>query len=476
MDRRRISPTIVFGVPVQYFTGISGTVLLLAGMLFAALLPVGDAVAQGKTKVVNISNVERVGTLTVSINKSETIKFDKAVSDVVVGSSKIVDVIPMTNQVVYVLGKEIGATNMSLYDEEKQLIAVVDILVSYDIANLQAKLREVLPREWVTVRNLNGKVYLGGEVSGAPAAAQALAIAEQFAPGSVTNGIKVRAPQQVMLEVRFVEATRSAGRELGINVTAVTKNLNVTTGLNLATGSTPFGRVLTNLLGVGQNRIDVLINALEQKGTIRTLAEPNLVALSGDKASFLAGGEFPFPVAQDNNTITIEFKKFGVGLEFTPTVLNDGQINLKIEPEVSQLDTTRTLRLQTIEIPTLVVRRASTTIELRDGQSFAIAGLLQANNTKTLSQLPWVGDVPVLGSLFRSASYQKNETDLVIIVTPRLVKPVTAPGKLATPLDGRRPTNDLDYFLLGKSETPREEVERWRLPGIDVGTDGHIVK
>ncbi len=457
---------------------------LTACVLRNAMLAVCAAVAisstlvtaDAKTRVVNISNVERVGTLRVSINKSETIKFDKAVSDAVVGSSTIVDVIPMTNRILYILGKEVGTTNLSLYDEEKQLIAVIDLVVSYDIKSLQDKLREVMPREWITVRSLNGRILLSGNVSSAPAAAQAISIAEQYAPGAVTNSLAVRSPQQVMLEVRFVEANRSAGRELGVDFTGLSGKLTARSGLGLATGNTPFGSIFTALLGGGKNQIDLLIRALEQKGTVRTLAEPNLVALSGDKASFLAGGEFPFPVAQDNNTITIEFKKFGVGLEFTPTVLSDGQINLKIEPEVSQLDNTRTLRLQTIQIPTIIVRRASTTVELRDGQSFAIAGLLQSNNTKTLSQLPWIADVPVLGALFRSASYQRNETDLIIIVTPRLVRPVTAPGKLATPLDGRVPGNDVDLFLLGKSERPREAFERKKLPANEIGLDGHILQ
>jgi pilus assembly protein CpaC len=317
---------------------------------------------------------------------------------------------------------------------------------------------------------------LSGNLSDTVAVAKALAVAEQYAPGAVTSALTVRSPQQVMLEVRFVEATRSAGRELGLNVSALTHGAAATTGLGLATGSIPFGTILTRLLGSGNNEIDVVLRALERNGTVRTLAEPNLVALSGDKASFLAGGEFPFPVAQDNNRVTIEFKKFGVGLIFTPTVLADKLINVKIEPEVSQLDTTRTPQLNSIEIPSLTVRRANTTVELRDGQSFAIAGLLQTSNTKTLSQLPWIGDVPVLGALFRSASFQRNETDLVIIVTPRLVRPTDAPVKLATPLDDRLPANDSDFFLLGKSEIPKSVLEIMNSRDGSHATVGHIVK
>jgi pilus assembly protein CpaC len=176
------------------------------------------------------------------------------------------------------------------------------------------------------------------------------------------------------------------------------------------------------------------------------------VALSGDTASFLAGGEFPFPVQASHDRITVEFKKFGVGLAFTPTVLGDGLINLKIEPEVSEIDPTNTIRISDTEIPGLIVRRAATTLELRDGQSFALAGLLQTTNFADQREVPWIGQVPVLGTLFKSAAYQRKETDLVIIVTPRLIKPARPGDKIATPLDGRVAANDIEFFLKGQQE------------------------
>ena len=306
-------------------------------------------------------------------------------------------------------------------------------------------------------------------------------IAKQFG-ADVINSMKVNSPQQVMLEVRFVEASRSAGRELGVNWQVVQENLlnggsgvaaAVGTG-SLISGAVPFGSVVGRMLSNGV-KADALIEALEERGLARRLAEPNLVALSGDTASFLAGGEFPFPVSNDNDKITIEFKKFGIGLAFTPTVLGDGQINLKIEPEVSELDTTNFVQAA-CEIPSLTVRRASTTVELRDGQSFAIAGLLQSNQIKNQRQLPWIGDVPVLGALLRSAAWQKKETDLVIIVTPRLVKP-GAPGRRArTPLDKSMPGNDPEFFLRGQSEITAP-MER-RLKGRSDGSAppvGHIL-
>jgi pilus assembly protein CpaC len=221
--------------------------------------------------------------------------------------------------------------------------------------------------------------------------------------------------------------------------------------LGLASNNVPFGAAIARLLD-GGTKADVIVQALEKRGLARRLAEPNLVALSGDTASFLAGGEFPFPVAAENNRITVEFKKFGVGLAFTPTVLDDGLINVKIEPEVSELDPTTTIRVENVEVPSLIIRRAQTTIELRDGQSFAVAGLLSANNFKNQKQLPWIGEVPVLGTLFRSAAFQKKETDLVIIVTPHLVKPARPGEKLVTPLDGRVSSNDREFFLRGQQE------------------------
>lgn len=190
----------------------------------------------------------------------------------------------------------------------------------------------------------------------------------------------------------------------------------------------------------------------------RTLAEPNLVALSGDTASFLAGGEYPVPVPGTLGSVTIEYKRYGVGLAFTPTVLGDGLINMKIEPEVSELDHSRPVQIQGWSIPPLIVRRASTTVELRDGQSFVIGGLLQSVGQNQINQLPWLGDIPVLGALFRSASYQKRETDLAIIVTPRLVRPARPGDVIKTPLDGSLPANDKDLFLMGRTEVRRADA------------------
>jgi pilus assembly protein CpaC len=324
---------------------------------------------------------------------------------------------------------------------------------------------------------------LGGSAPDGVTVDKAMTIAKQFG-ADVINAVRVNAPQQVMLEVRFVEASRSASRDLGVNWQVVQQKLAATgsngiqaaTGVaGLVSGATPFGTILGSMLGNGV-QADVLVKALEERGIVRRLAEPNLIALSGDTASFLAGGEFPIPVASNLGQVSVEFKKYGVGLAFTPTVLGDGLINLKIEPEVSQIDPTTVITVGAITIPALIVRRANTTVELRDGQSFAIAGLLQSTNSADQSQLPWLADVPILGALARSAAYQKKETDLVIIVTPRLVRPARPGDVLRTPLDGSRPANDPEFFLLGQSEITKP-IER-RLKGRSDGSAppiGHIL-
>lgn len=209
---------------------------------------------------------------------------------------------------------------------------------------------------------------------------------------------------------------------------------------------------------VGGENIDIRLRALEEKGIIRTLAEPNLVSLSGDTASFLAGGEFPIPVSSRDNEVTVEFKKFGVSLDFTPTVLGDGLVNLRVRPEVSALDRGNGIRASNIDIPGISVRRADTTVELHDGQAFAIAGLLQNNYTNDVRQTPWIGNVPVLGSLFSSKRYQRNETELIIIVTPRLVQPFSHPEGVASPLDAVSEPTEAEFFLLGKTTGDAAEI------------------
>jgi pilus assembly protein CpaC len=242
----------------------------------------------------------------------------------------------------------------------------------------------------------------------------------------------------------------------------------------------PFGVALASLATKGGS-LDVTLTALEEKGLIRRLAEPDLIALSGDTAAFLAGGEFPVPVAQPGSVgaaavITVQWKPFGVELTFVPTVFANGIINLRLAPSVSELDFTNTVVISGSSIPSLTKREARTTIELRDGQSFAIAGLLQARNRRGISQLPWIGSVPVLGALFRSSAYQQEETDLVVIVTPHLVAPSVPGQRLATPLDNYLPTNDVDFFLMGDMEQ-KKKFRNYITSGGDIqGPYGHMIR
>ncbi len=388
--------------------------------------------------------------IAVPVSKSSVLSTRTGFSTIVVSRPEIADVVPMTDHSFYLQGKQVGATNLLLYNKARRLVDIVEVRVSHDIASLQRDLALVLPGEHIQAHAAAFGIYLSGKASSAPVAERARELAERYAPGAVTNGIAIAGKQQVLLEVRFIEASRLAIKELGLG--SLLQNLgrfsfSTSAGLVSGVGANTTGSVQTS---IGGTNIDVLLNALEQKGVVHTLAKPNLIALSGDTASFLAGGEFPFPVANRNDNITIEFRQFGIGLAFTPTVLGGKLINLKVVPEVSQLDQRNAVRIKGVEIPSLTVRRANTTVELRDGQSFAIAGLYQSAYANMARQTPWLGSVPVLGALFRSTRFQRNETELVILVTPHLVSPVDDIKDLKTPLSGTREPGDAELFLNGK--------------------------
>src|SRR3954452_8202027 len=462
--------------------GLLKTALRAGLMLTAAPLATGVVLAPAHAREIELAAGRQALTVKVSIGKSEGVRTGESFSEVIVSDPDVADAIPLTDRSLSVLGKKIGTARVSVYGEAKKLVGVFDIEVSYDTSRLGSELAQRFPHARFRVSSVNGRIMLSGSAPNAMMVDQALTVAKQFG-ADVINAVKVGAPQQVMLEVRFVEASRSASRELGVNwrvfgnaLASGGTGVGVAVGAaDLLSGSAPFGTIVGKLLGSGV-QADGLLQALEERGVIRRLAEPNLTALSGDTASFLAGGEFPIPVSSNLGNVTVEFKKYGVGLAFTPTVLGDGVINLKIEPEVSQIDPTTSINIGAISVPALIVRRANTTVELRDGQSFAIAGLLQAINTADQKQLPWLADVPILGTLARSAAYQKKETDLVIIVTPRLVRPARPGDVLRTPLDGSRPANDPEFFLLGQSEIT-VPMER-RIKGISDGRApaiGHIL-
>ena len=450
---------------------LAGIVLVAAG----ALAPV-----RAQVEMVEIGE-GRVGAVRATVGKSHTLQTNRGFVDLVVGDIEVADVMPLTDRTLYVLGKKVGTTNVSVYDGSKQLVGIIDVEVGYNTARIAADMDRISPGSAARVSSANGRTVLSGEMADAAATAKAVGLARQYGP-DVVNDLVVRSPQKVMLEVRFVEASRNAGKELGINWRVVGKNFGsatsaalnfaAATGSGLPTGNAPFGALIGRVLSGGVEA-DVLVQALEERGLARRLAEPNLITMSGEKASFLAGGEFPIPVSSDGDRITIDYKKFGVSLAFTPTVLANGVINLRIEPEVSQLDYTNVVRTASVAVPALIVRRANTVVELRDGQSFAIAGLLQSMNHETQEQLPWIAEVPILGALFRSAAFERKETDLAIIVTPRLVKPAKPGQRLKTPLDNTAPANDADLFLVGRQEVG---IEKARLSGTaPLPPRGHIL-
>ncbi len=407
---------------------------------------------------------------------SQTLRTDKSFTDIVVADPDIADAVPLTDSSIYVLGKKVGITSVSIYNADKALVGVLQVEITNDAPRAAQEIRRSAG-ERVRVGTEAGKIVLDGEVRDAVAADRAARIARSHG-GEIINQLRVKGSQQVMLEVRFIEISRQASRDIGVRIESFGSNGAVSGGRSgrgqigvagfaagasaLASGgaAAPFGSIIGQLVRGGTN-IDVLIQALEEQGVARRLAEPNLITMSGEKASFLAGGEIPIPVAQQQGQISIEFKKFGVGLAFTPTVLSGGLINLRIEPEVSQIDaTTEAIRIGSITIPRIIVSRASTVVELKSGQSFAIAGLLQNTTTATTEQLPWVADIPVLGALFRSKNFQQRETELAIIVTPHLVQPSRPGQKLRTPLDNTKPGNDVDQFVLGRTEVPADGYRR----------------
>jgi len=487
---------------------------LVVGLVAAIIFAVASPTLQAQPE-------PPVRHIVITVNKSQVVSFPAPFKTASIASTDIADVTPLTDRSLYIQGKKIGTTSISIFDQNTQLMALLDLEVTIDTRDLQGKIRATTRNNSIRVSSSNGEVVLSGVAPDAVTADRAVSIAKTLVKSvDIINAMTVAPSQQVMLKVRFLEAARAAERDLGFNWFATnragtrglstglgTPNIGPTTtqtttanggtvtqsgatntgGISIiqsagalasiATGG-PFAVGLAHLAG-GNTNIDVMISALETKGLVRRLAEPDLVALSGDEARFLAGGEFPVPqigaTSAGFTTPTFEFKKFGVSLVFVPTVLSGGAINLRLAPEVSELDFANAVTISGTTIPSLVVRNARTTIELRDGQSFAIAGMFQSRNTRAENQVPWIGSVPILGTLFQSSAFQNNETDLVIIVTVHLVKPATPSDRLATPLDQRLPSNDVDFFINRQNEVPKRYSDYVTSGGNVNGPYGYIL-
>ena len=425
--------------------------------------------------------------LTLAINKSQTLRVPRPFARIAIGNPKIADVSPVTSSVAYLLGKEIGTTNLTMYDRSGAVIAVVDVTVTPDAMGLKQKLAEVMPTENLGVQVANDRLILSGTATSAAAVQRAITIAQAYAPEKVINMTGVGTAQQILLEVRFAEMQRGTAKTLGIDTLAFGGQSDGSLARTSGAVSVPGVGVAGGFSGVFNfPGFSFRLQALEREGLIRTLAQPNIIALSGETANFLAGGEFPVPVGlSQNGQVTIEFKQFGVGLAFTPTLLEDGMINLLVAPEVSSLDPAAGIAVGNLRIPGLKVRRARTTLELRDGQTFALAGLIQSDFRDTVNRVPLLGRIPILGALFRSAGFERAETELVILVTPRIVRPVQAGTALKLPTDRVLEPSDADIFLLGKAERrvqpgtmlplpgPASEINK---PGGVAAEHGHIVR
>ncbi len=439
-----------------------GALALTAAILTGIFAPAGYDEARAAEGVIRISST-KPASVKIAKGKPRTIKTDVPFYEIVIGDPEVANINPLTDQSFYVLGNNLGTTAIALFDQNKQLVGTVDIEVTLDAERLASTIRDTVPDADIKVKSANGRLVLSGEAKDAVAAEKAQQIASQFSGSeNVINSVSISSSQQVQLNVRFVEINRQVGRELGTTINASYFGSNGGISFNSApksTSSTPAGQIIGGLITGGWT-IDMAIKALEDRGVARLLAEPNLIARSGEKASFLAGGEFPIPVSEENNKITVSYKKYGVSLDFTPTVLKDGLISLDIEPEVSSIDTSASYQVGNIAIPGFIVRRASTSIDLKSGQSFMIAGLLQSENNIGNQRIPGVGQMPVLGALFSSKAYQRRETDLVMIVTPHLVKPIDPTKKVMTPIDQSVPGNDADFFLGNVEEVKVSDANR----------------
>jgi pilus assembly protein CpaC len=434
--------------------------LLAVGCLGFALASTSLSPLQAQTLRVSHGSVSQP--LQVPMNRAVVVESDTPFAELSIANPGIADISTLSDKSIYVLGKTPGRTTMTLLGQDGKLISNIDVHVTPDIAEFKERLQQILPGEKIEVRTANDGIVLSGTVSSTAKLDRALDLAGRYAPDRISNLMSVGGTQQVMLKVRFAEMQRSVSKNLSaslaVNAGGSKFSGNSETGTWLA-GNNGIGNPVETKSGTqgaavlgfstGSLQFAVLLEALESKGFVRTLAEPNLIALSGQEAKFLAGGEYPIPVSQGNGAVSVEFKPFGVELNFTPVVVDGDMINLTINAAVSSIDSATSLTTGGVSINGFKRRETSTTVEMRDGESFAIAGLLQDDFTDLAGQVPWLGDIPVLGALFRSADYARKQSELVIIVTPHLVTP-TRGEALSLPTDRVKIPSERDLFLNGK--------------------------
>ena len=433
-------------------TSIHNHILLMAlAMTIALPLPaLGD---------VEIMNSEAPGVIRIVLDKSTILSTDKPVSRVSLAQPGAASIVVLSPTQIYITGQELGTTTLTLW-EGKNVSAVYDLVITPDVTRLKRMIHEILPEERnVQVLSSGESITLSGYVTNTGNLTSVLSLAEAEAPEKVVNLLRVDGVQQVMLEVRVAEMSRSALKRMGVNLAATISNFTVYSFLNNLTSLNSEGTLINltdRINGVaqynsGSTSISGMIDALKMHGLARLLAEPNLTCVSGESADFLVGGEIPVPIPGSLGSVSIEYKPFGIGLQFTPTVISSGAINLQVSPEVSELDYTNAVSYDGYDIPAIKTRRASTVVDLADGQSFAIAGLISESMKENNHRFPVLGDVPILGTLFRSTDYSKDKTELVIIVTAHLVKPLDM-TRQTLPGDGFKEPSDYEFYMLGLLE------------------------
>lgn len=446
--------------------------------VFTALLILGASPVQATDTLAAAEGVQ------LEVGQGRLIHLEAPAAGVFVADPAVADVQVHSPRIVYLFGKKTGQTTVFAVDAEDRPLARFAVEVRHALADLRRLIERVAPEAAVEVTSFPGGLVLEGSVASPAIAADLRALAERFLGEGeqLIDRLSIAAPTQVSLHVRVAEVNREVTRLFGINWDTVLSPgdfiFGLASGRALSLGAGGFSRLsdATGLAagvaaGYANGDVDIngILDALESEGLVTVLAEPNLTALSGETAAFLAGGEFPVPVGTDDGDLEIEFKQFGVSLSFTPTVLGSRRISLRVRPEVSELSDNGAVVLQNITIPALATRRAETTVELASGQSFAIGGLISSSTRHNLEKFPGLGDLPVLGPLFRSTRFQRDETELVIIVTPYLVRPVAA-AELTTPLDGFRPPDELQRLLQGRlaarlGGTPAHPAGQPRLVG-----------
>ncbi|MBK1696280.1 type II and III secretion system protein family protein [Rhodovibrio salinarum] len=403
------------------------------------------------------AEVVDTGDNSVALNRDQgvLVRLERPVNSVFVADPEIADVQVKSPRLVYVFGKNPGETTMFAVDANDQVVMSERLVVQHNLAALERALADLAPAQPIKVRAIGDAILLSGRLPSPSAAEQARRLAARFVgEQNVINRLQVTGPTQINLRVRVAEVARELTKELGVDWQAMLNGGDGAIGLaggglgGLASGN-PYS-AMGNFIS-GNDSLTGTLDVLSQEGLITVLAEPNLTAMSGETATFLAGGEFPIPVSETDDRITVEFKEFGVQLEFTPTLLDNGQISLAVAPEVSELNFNEGFRFQNITVPAINTRRASTTVELASGQSFAIAGLLKNTQNQQVRKLPGFGDLPILGALFKSDKFKRGETELAIIITPYIVKPVST-RQLAAPTDELLPPDDIERIFFGRMQ------------------------